>query len=486
MNNKKLILLRNYFDWVVYDLLLMIIGMFIISLLFKIISFSETLQITVVWGLLIYCVRNFWTLSLISSAKANSSNFSWKFFQSLPLSKKEITFSLILSRLVLVVPIIVFLVLFKSNVDEFFNLFSIKDYNFYKLILNIVLFAVFIELMVVNGAITNPRLEYQKANADKDLISTIRTFLLFITGFLFLFLGIVFVEIRYSIGVFDFIQPFLKSILTFGVNWSPLVLAVFIIFLYTNLLDTWTNEIKTYKKPVKWNPIKEWGIIITCSAVLGFFALNIDFATPPFYQGNKLGIFIYKNDYGYIEKMSKNSIEINQASDSGVTPVLMAIAIGDLKMVKLLVDKGADLTSVTNDKDKDYQFYNAMMFAVLSEKTEMVDYLLSKGFELNSKANQFNVLPLHLAAQSCKPKMLEHLIRSGADINAVNAKGESASMLAAKSKCLGNIVALHEAGADFLLKNNLGKTINDYKSEKKYDQYLNYYIEKYSRAPASK
>ncbi|QDK42286.1 hypothetical protein DOM21_12700 [Bacteriovorax stolpii] len=486
MINKKTILLKNYFDWVVSDLLLMIIGMIIISILFKIINFSETLQTTIIWGMLAYCVVSFWTLSLISSAKANSSSFSWKFFQSLPLSKKEIIFSLILSRLLLVVPIVLFLVLFKSNVDEFFKIFNNEDYNFFKLILNVVLFAVFIELIAVNGAITNPRLEYQKANANKDLISTIRILLLAITTILFLILGIGLLEIKYSVGVFDFLAPVLKEVFIFGANWSPLVLITFITFMYWNLLDTWTNEIKSYKKPIKWNPVKEWGTIIACSIFLGVFALNVDFATPTFYQGNRLGTSIYKKDYKQIERMPKGSVEINEASDSGVTPVLMAIAIGDLKMVKILVDKGADLNNVTNGKDKDYKYYDAMMFAVLSEQTDVVDYLLTKGFEVNSKPNQLNIYPLHLAAQSCKPKMLEHLIKLGADINAVNAKGESVSILAAKSKCLGNIVALHEAGADFSLKDNSGKTVNDYKSEKKHDQYLNHYIEKYSRKPASR
>ena len=63
------------------------------------------------------------------------------------------------------------------------------------------------------------------------------------------------------------------------------------------------------------------------------------------------------------------------------------------------------------------------------EKVEIVKYLLSKGVSVNS-VNRYGLTPVHLAAQLQYPDILEILVKSGGNINAVTTTQQNALHLA--------------------------------------------------------
>ncbi len=84
---------------------------------------------------------------------------------------------------------------------------------------------------------------------------------------------------------------------------------------------------------------------------------------------------------------------------------------GNKKMLKFLNE------NCNIDIDiKDFDGNTALMFAVKSGKSEVVDYLLKNGANVNY-INNFGVSPLHLAVRKNALNLVDHLLRYGADIN---------------------------------------------------------------------
>lgn len=84
---------------------------------------------------------------------------------------------------------------------------------------------------------------------------------------------------------------------------------------------------------------------------------------------------------------------------------------GNKKMIKFINENcNIDINS------RDIDGNTALMFAVKSGKSEVVDYLLKNDAEINYQ-NNFGITPLHLAVRKNALNLVEHLLRYGADVN---------------------------------------------------------------------
>ena len=95
------------------------------------------------------------------------------------------------------------------------------------------------------------------------------------------------------------------------------------------------------------------------------------------------------------------------------TPLQIACANGDLEIVQLLVEAGAD-KELKNTERK-----SPLSIAVSNRHLEVVTYLLSAGADIHSKGPN-NLQPIHFACSAGTRPIIELLLEKGADINTVD------------------------------------------------------------------
>ena len=138
-------------------------------------------------------------------------------------------------------------------------------------------------------------------------------------------------------------------------------------------------------------------------------------------------------------------------SNIGATPFLLAASFGDLKMMQILLNGGADPMRQTDDgttalmvaAGADYvqgqDKYGRRRFnddVPLQESAlETVRFLLDldQGFDINA-TNDLKQTPLHGAVYLGGTPLVSFLVERGANINAVNARGQTPWLIAAKGE----------------------------------------------------
>lgn len=139
--------------------------------------------------------------------------------------------------------------------------------------------------------------------------------------------------------------------------------------------------------------------------------------------------------------------------DMGDTPLIFCTIYGYENCVRLLLRQGADVDAI------DAYGGNALMAA--SHHRSLCMLLLQQGGKVNQKYNNGNTA-LSMAAGRFEaeetPEVLQILLKAGADVNAVNAEGETALMTAASYGNTAKLRVLIRAGADTTLHNKAGRT----------------------------
>jgi len=150
-----------------------------------------------------------------------------------------------------------------------------------------------------------------------------------------------------------------------------------------------------------------------------------------------------------IQEMIQNSPDlINAPDDHGHTPLEKAAINGWLKVGAFLLDHGADVNAGK---------VSALNQAANAGNRAMVEFLLSRGADINTKAWQGKT-PLHTAVELGYPAVTEVLLANKADVNAADDFGNTPLVPAAEKKQIKILQALLAAGANPNLENNNGQT----------------------------
>jgi ankyrin repeat protein len=145
--------------------------------------------------------------------------------------------------------------------------------------------------------------------------------------------------------------------------------------------------------------------------------------------------FVPEQQFGIIQRFVDKGADVNAQGDNGITPLHYAALMGNLKVARLLIDKGAKV----NPYDKYSGELNATFISgtVLqvainySPNEEMAKLLVENGAKLNLK-DYFSNTELHLAALKGYTELVQLLLKQGADVNAVNDYNHTALYYAAK------------------------------------------------------
>ncbi|WP_378955072.1 ankyrin repeat domain-containing protein [Pelosinus sp. sgz500959] len=158
---------------------------------------------------------------------------------------------------------------------------------------------------------------------------------------------------------------------------------------------------------------------------------------------------IEEENVDVVELFIEGGMSPNVTTANG-SPLPTAAAIGNLEIVKLLVEKGADV----NIKSKDKGDLTPLFAAILGngkEKQDTIKLLLEKGADVNARfiSKGFEATPLMMAAAQKDTEIVRLILAKKPDIHAVDAgTGITALMMAVLNNNVENAKELLAQGAD--------------------------------------
>jgi len=137
-----------------------------------------------------------------------------------------------------------------------------------------------------------------------------------------------------------------------------------------------------------------------------------------FFGTNVLAMNIFEamrvNNRDYVEQIIQDDRSQVEAREDGQTPLMLAAALGDEALVKLLLKEGAMVNA--HRTGFCHRFSTALHFASLYGHQNVVDILLKNGANVNSKDDWFSDgrRPIDYALQFGHTSTVEKLLRNGA------------------------------------------------------------------------
>lgn len=118
----------------------------------------------------------------------------------------------------------------------------------------------------------------------------------------------------------------------------------------------------------------------------------------------------------------ENGAMIDVRDDEGLTPLRWAVDKGNLEMAEFLLKQGAD-KNIFNFYDE--EGVSALHTAIYKGNVEVAQFLLERGADPNLKAKD-TLFPLQWAMEKNRTHFVPLLLKYGADIEAIDGKGETA------------------------------------------------------------
>ena len=147
------------------------------------------------------------------------------------------------------------------------------------------------------------------------------------------------------------------------------------------------------------------------------------------------------------ELLAKGAVVDLKEGKYGRTALMRAVGNNHLNIVKILIEKGADVNARDHDGD------TSLTIASSDGHVEVVKELLENGADVNAR-NSSGESSLWKACFSVNTEVAEILLEKGADANAKDSKGQSSLMLASKMARLAGrpnapVVKMFEMLRDF-------------------------------------
>ena len=142
---------------------------------------------------------------------------------------------------------------------------------------------------------------------------------------------------------------------------------------------------------------------------------------------------------------------MNKRDNLGNTPLTCAVSAGDIKLIKHLIQLGADMNAI--DKHGD----TPLTFAVSTGDIKFIKHLTQLGADVN-KRDELGNTPLTCAVSAGDIKLIKHLIQLGADMNTIDSRGNTPLINAISARYTDLIKHLLKLGADVNISGSLGDT----------------------------
>lgn len=140
------------------------------------------------------------------------------------------------------------------------------------------------------------------------------------------------------------------------------------------------------------------------------------------------------------------AVDIDQGDEKGWTPLMLAAGSGHSRIVRILLNKGADTSAVNRDG------ITALLLAVDPGHLAVTKVLVKAGAQLTANAAAFEgFTPLHVAARKGHLEVMRVLMEAGANPNSRGNDGSTPMYLAAQEGKVDSIKVLLRAKANPLL-----------------------------------
>lgn len=171
------------------------------------------------------------------------------------------------------------------------------------------------------------------------------------------------------------------------------------------------------------------------------------------YKKSALYIASFHGRVPVVEELLRSLPLDAHETDPQLTPLVWATQKGHVKVVRVLLDAGANV-DWSSPKDGS----TALHIAAQKGFTEIVELLIQAGVSVNTRMNE-GYTPLHLAAQEAHVEIVALLIDAGADVHAINDHRHtplhSASQERHEDRHREVVAKLIEAGADVNAQNDM-------------------------------
>ena len=152
-----------------------------------------------------------------------------------------------------------------------------------------------------------------------------------------------------------------------------------------------------------------------------------------------------------IALLSRSLIDINQRSE-GWTPLMISAGEGHSGVVRILLDKGANV-SIVSEKGS-----TALHLAARNGHSEVTTLLVKAGSDMKAQTPSSGHTPLLLAAQNGHVGVMKALVKAGADLEAHTSQGHTSLHLAAEQEHTEAMALLVSAGAHLEARSSKGFT----------------------------
>lgn len=149
----------------------------------------------------------------------------------------------------------------------------------------------------------------------------------------------------------------------------------------------------------------------------------------------------------------------------------------DLKSVKYLLERGADINTIDDFLYNDGK--TPLIVATSNCYKQLVEYLLEQRADPNIQAKNGNTALIYAIGKGDDEYIVKKLIDAGADVNISNSNGNSPLIDAAIMSSYAVLKILIDAGANWTLKNNQYNDFYSYLTRKEKDRIKSDYPEKY-------
>jgi len=164
-------------------------------------------------------------------------------------------------------------------------------------------------------------------------------------------------------------------------------------------------------------------------------------------------------------KLLEMGARVDAMNDVMETPLIKACLHGKINMVELLLANGANINATASGA---FCNMGPLHIAAATENPAMVEVLLRNPSVDVNLAGHFGRSSLHeafytsVAHPSISEELVYALLDAAADVNAQDVDGRTPVMLAAKAGMLSVVRQMIERGADVLITDNAGDTVYDY------------------------
>lgn len=164
-----------------------------------------------------------------------------------------------------------------------------------------------------------------------------------------------------------------------------------------------------------------------------------------------LHVAVIEEQVEVVADLINQGFDINAQDKNLISPLHFAVETRNLKILKLLLDAGANVHARIADNKKTKDSNTPLHKAIKSNNVQILKLFLN-AIGVNS-VDDYKFTPLHLAARWGNSNTLKFLLDAKADVNAKNVKGYTPIYMAIKSENVNVLKLLLEAGAEVNVSN---------------------------------